>query len=163
MKRITPQNWLEPDLGGASAGLDPSAWREALLAIRLHEQVPAEIAALFDTARASMLYGLFFAPLVTLGVQQCYWVLDAAARTRCAQRAIPVAVRDRQGKEHALSFSHNLRQLVEQGVIAGADAPLWKQAGELRDWAVSPGQGVGPEHALTALGRAASLLNRLFA
>lgn len=165
MKRITPQNWLEPDPTGASAGMAPPAWRDAFLAIRLDKRVPAEISAMFETARGSVIYGRFFAPLVTLGVEHCYRVLEAAVRARCAQLDIPVSVLDNQGKGHALSFAHNLRQLIDGGLVSEADAVLWKQAGELREWATQPGHGdqVGPDHAATALSRAATLLNRLFA
>lgn len=165
MKRLTPQNWLEPDTTGASAGMAPPAWRDAFLAIRLDKGVPREIAAMFEAARASVIYGRFFAPLVTLGVEHCYWVLEAGMRARCAQLDLPVSVQDRQGKDHVLSFGHNLRQLMDKGVIAEADAELWRQAGELRAWATQPKQDnpVGQDHAVTAFTRAATLLNRLFA
>lgn len=165
MKRITPQNWLEPDTSGASAGTDPLAWRDAFLAIRLEKWVPKEIAAMFEAARASVIYGRFFAPLVTLGVEHCYWVLESGVRARCAQLGLPVTVQDKQGKGHALSFSHNLRQLMDQGVIAEADAELWRQAGELREWATQPKQdnSLGLDHVVTAFTRAATLLNKLFA
>ena len=165
MKRITTQNWLDPDSAGPVAGMDARAWRDSFLAIRLDRSVPVEVAALFETARASVLYGLFDAPLVTLGVEQCYWVLEAGIRARCAQLDLPVSVQDRQGRGHALSFSHNLRQLTEKGYIPEDDAALWKQAGELKDWITHPKQGdaVARDHALTALTRTAELLNRLFA
>ncbi len=165
MKRITTQNWLDPDTTGAPAGTDPRAWRDAFLAIRLDKGVPGEVAAQFETARASVIYGLFFAPLVTLGVEQCYWVLEAGLRARCAQMDLPVSVQDRRGKGHALSFSHNLRQLQEKGLIPEEDATLWKQAGELKDWVALPKQGdaVARDHAMTALTRVSTLLNRLFA
>jgi len=165
MKRITTQNWLDPDTTGAPAGTDPRAWRDAFLAIRLDKGVPGEVAAQFETARASVIYGLFFAPLVTLGVEQCYWVLEAGLRVRCAQAGLTVSLRDKQGRGHALSFSHNLRQLMDRGLIPEEDAALWKQAGELKAWLAAPRHGdtVARDHALTALTRAATLLNRLFA
>jgi len=165
MKRITTQNWLEPDATGSAAGVDARAWRDTFLAIRLDGKVPGEVAAMFETARASMIYGLFYAPLVTLGVEHCYWVLEAGIRARCAQLDLPVSVQDRQGRGYALSFAHNLRQLTEQGLVPGEDAALWKQAGELKVWLAVPrhGDGVARDHAVTALSRAAELLNRLFA
>ena len=165
MKRITTQNWLDPDTKGPAAGMDARAWRDTFLAIRLDKGVPPEVGALFETARASVVYGLFFAPLVTAGVEQCYWALEAGIRARCAQLDLPVSVQDRQGRDHALSFSHNLRQLLEQGVVSEEDATLWKQAGELKDWLGQPGHGnaVAGDHAVTALSRAATLLNKLFA
>lgn len=165
MKRITPQNWLKSDATGAMANVDPLAWRDNLLAISLDDRVPEAIAAMFETARGSVIYGGFFAPLVTLGVEHCYWVLEAGVRTRCAQLGLPVSFQDKQGKAHVLSFAHNLRQLTDKGVIAREDATLWKQAGELREWAALPKHPdqIGPDHAATAISRAAALLNKLFA
>lgn len=165
MKRITSQNWLEPDTTGASAGTTPQAWRDAFLAIRLDKGVPGQIAAMYEAARASVIYGCFFAPLVILGVEHCYWVLESGVRARCVQLDLPVTVQDRQGKGHALSFSHNLRQLMDKGMIAEADAELWRQAGELRAWATQPKHGnpLDHDHVVTAFTRAATLLNRLFA
>ncbi len=164
MKHINQMNWMEPDTSGEFARVDPEAWRDAFLAIRLHEGVPSEIVELFEAARGCMIYGWFFSPLMILGVEQCYRLLEAAVRVRCMQLELPVAVQDRQGRTHALSFSRNLRQLIERGAISKEDATLWKQAGELRHWAALPEHPVpvGPDHASTALTRAASLLNRLF-
>jgi len=164
MKRLTAQNWLEPDVTGAPSGSDPLAWRDAFLSIRMDPRVPDEVSAMFEAARASVVYGLFYAPLVTLGVEHCYWVLEAGMRARCAQLDLPTSVQDKQGREHTLSFSHNLRQLVDRDVIDLDDAELWKQAVELREWATSPKQGssINLEHVVTAFTRAAALLNRLF-
>jgi hypothetical protein len=64
-----------------------------------------------------------------------------------------------------LSFSHNLRALGKQGLIAGDDQQRrWQQVKELRDWLTAPEhQGVVThEHAVTALTRTAELLDRLF-
>jgi hypothetical protein len=165
MKRLDRTNWLEPDPRAGPAPVDAEAWRDAFLAIRLDPRVPAEIAAMFEAARACMIYGSFFAPLVTLGVEHCYRLLEAAVRARCTQLGLPVAFRDREGKDRPLSFQHNLRQLIGRAVISDADATLWRQAGELRDWAALPERqaAVGPDHAITALTRAAGLLGRLFA
>ena len=161
MKRITSHNWLEPD----QIDVTPPAWCDAFLTIRLDERVPAEIAAMFETARGSVIYGGFFAPLVVLGVEHCYRVLEAGVRARCVQQGLPVFFNDKDGKEHPLSFAHNLRQLTDRGTIAPDDLELWKQAGELRAWAALPKHGslIGAEHATTALSNAAMLLNKLFA
>lgn len=165
MKRITTQNWLEPDSPGAQAGTHPSVWRDAFLSIHLDRGVPVEVTTLFETARASALYGLFFAPLVGLGVEQCYRALETGIRVRCAQAGLPVSLQDRQGRRHALSFSHNLRQLQDRALIPPADVALWQQVGELKNWlaALRHTDAMAREHAVTALSRAAGLLNGLFA
>lgn len=97
-------------------------------------------------------------------MEHCDRLLEAAVRTRCAQLGLPVAFRDHQGREHPLSFQHNLRQLIGREAVSEADATLWRQAGELRHWAAlpEPHAAVGPDHAITALIRAAGLLGRLF-
>lgn len=165
MKRITRTNWLEPDSSGGTGCQDAQAWIDRFLAIRLDERVPAQIAAMFEAARGGMIYGWFFAPLVAFGVEHCYRLLEAGVRERCAQLGLPVTCSDRQGRAHPLSFAHNLRSLVALGVIARDDLRLWRQAGELRNWATLPEHQdlLGPEHAATALTRAAELLNRLYA
>jgi hypothetical protein len=165
MKRLNRTNWLEADQHGGPVPVDAEAWRDAFLAIRLDPRVPPEIAAMFEAARGCMIYGGFFAPLVTLGVEHCYRLLEAAVRARCAQLGLPVAIRDRQGKDRPLSFQHNLRQLIGREAISDADATLLRQAGELRDWAALPEHHavIGQEYAITALTRTAGLLGRLFA
>ncbi|MFN3593719.1 MAG: hypothetical protein ACK4TK_03425 [Thiobacillaceae bacterium] len=164
MKHLNRANWLEPDLHEGAEPLDAEAWRDTYLAIRLDPRVPEEIAAMFEAARACMIYGSFYTPLVTLGVEHCYCMLEAAARVRCNQLGLPVVIRDRQGKERPLSFQHNLRQLIGREAIPETDVKLWMQAGELRDWAALPEHhdSVGPDHAVTALTRAAGMLGRLF-
>lgn len=104
MKRITPQNWLEHDLTGAPASVELQAWRETFMAVKLDDSVPEEIAAMFEAARGCILYGWFFSPLVMLGVEHCYRVLEAGLRKRCTQLNLPVSLHDRQGKAHVLSF-----------------------------------------------------------
>jgi len=162
VKPLAAHNWLEADPASQPGALSVQAWRDRLLSLKLASQVPAEVAHLYDTARGCLVYGPFFAPLVSVGVEQCYRALELALRVRGGDAGLAVTVQDKQGKAHALSYAHNLRQLADQGLITPEDAPLWKQAGELRDWAAQPGQGLGLEHGAIALERAAGLLNRLF-
>lgn len=162
MKRVTAHNWLEADPASQPGGLSVQVWRDRLLAVQLAPGVPDEVAHRFETARGCMIHGAFFAPLVNLGVEQCYRALELGLRARGGGSGLAVAVQDRQGRAHALSFSHLLRQLAQHGLIATADLPLWQQAGELRHWDAQTGQCLGLEHGLVALERAAELLERLF-
>jgi hypothetical protein len=111
-----------------------------------------------------MVYGYFFRPLLVLGVEHCYRLLEVAARSRCVLAGMPVSCADSQGKEHPLSFSHNLRALVSRGIIPEDDLKLWHQARELRNWAAEPEHqsALSAEHGLTALERTAELLGTLF-
>lgn len=164
MKAINHENWLQADASGKGGPADAGKWREAFLAIRLDPAVPAEVARMFEAARGGMLYGYFFQPLMAMGVEQCYRVLESGARLRCVQAGLPVTCADGQGKAHPLSFAHNLRALAKRGLIADVDLPLWRQAPELRDWVAAPAHqaAITLEHGVTALGRAAALLGNLF-
>ena len=164
MKAINHDNWLMADAEGHAQVADARVWRQAFLAIRLDPSVPPDVARLFEAARGGMLYGYFFRPLLSTGVEQCYRVLESGARTRCAQMGLPVFCNDSQGKAHPLSFGHNLNVLVKQGLIESADLILWQQARELRDWVAAPEHqaALTLNHGATALSRAAELLGKLF-
>lgn len=164
MKAINHDNWLMTDAGGKGQVADAGKWREAFLSIRLDPGIPGDIARMFEAARGGMLYGYFFQPLLAMGVEQCYRVLESGARARCAQAGLPVSCADSQGKPHPLSFAHNLRALAKLDLIADADLLLWRQAPELRDWVAAPEHqaALTLEHGVTALARAAELLGKLF-
>lgn len=164
LKVMDHDNWLQADLAGKGQAADARAWREALLAIRLDPAVHGEVARMFEAARGGMLYGYFFQPLMAMGVEQCYRVLERAARERCVQADLPVDCSDSQGGRHPLSFGHNLRALANKGLIADSDLKRWRQARELRDWGAVPEHqtALTLDHGVTALSRAAELLERLF-
>jgi hypothetical protein len=164
MKTINHENWLLADPGGKDRNADAGKWREALLGIRLDPAVDREVARMFEAARGGMLYGYFFQPLMAMGLEQCYRVLERGARARCLQADLAVSCADSQGKQHPLSFGHNLRALAKLGLITEADLVLWHQARELRDWVADPAHQalLTLDHGVTALARAAELLGRLF-
>lgn len=164
MKTLNDENWLLADLGGKARNLDARSWREAFLSIRLDPAVPEEIARMFATAQGGMLYGYFFQPLLAMGLEQCYRVLERGARVGCIRAGLAVTCVDSQGRQHPLSFDHNLRALQKRGLIPETDLTQWQQARELRDWVVAPEHQdrLSLEHGVTALERAAALLERLF-
>jgi hypothetical protein len=163
MKAINHDNWLLADTAKGQ-GADSRKWRDALLSIRHDAALAPEIVGMFEAARGALLYGYFFQPMLAMGVEQCYRVLERGARLRCAQAGMAVSLTDRQGKSHPHSFGHNLRALAQLGLIAEADLTLWQQARELRDWVVAPEHqsSLTLDHGVTALSRAAELLGRLF-
>jgi hypothetical protein len=164
MKVIDRDNWLQVDAGGHGRSADARKWREAFLAIRLDPAVNPDIARMFEAARGGMLYGYFFQPLMAMGVEQCYRVLENGARARCTEAGLPVNCVDSQGKQHPLSFGHNLRALVKIGLIPEPDLKHWQQAREMRDWVIAPEHQtvLTLDHGVTALTRAAELLGQLF-
>ncbi len=164
MKSINHDNWLRADTSSQERSVDARIWREAFLSIRLEPEVGPDIARMFEAARGGMLYGYFFRPLLAMGVEQCYRVLEYGARVRCLAADLPVTCADNQGRQHPLSFGHNLRALARLGLISPEDLNLWLQAREMRDWVVAPEHqtALTQEHGATALARAAELLGRLF-
>jgi hypothetical protein len=164
MKALNHDNWLLADAGRPGQIADARAWRQAFLSINLDPGVPAEVVRQFEAARGGMLYSYFFRPLLAMGVEQCYRILESGARIRCAQMGLPVYLADSQGKPHPLSFGHNLGVLAKQGLIEDTDLTLWRQARELRDWVAAPEhlEILNLNHGVTALSRAAELLGKLF-
>lgn len=164
MKAIDHDNWLQADIGRTVRHDEARNWRETILAVSLDPSVPSDVARMFEAARGGLLYGYFFQPLMAMGLEQCYRVLEYGARARCAMADQVVTCADSQGREHPLSFSHNLRSLSRLGLISEEERLRWGQARELRDWVVSPEHHamLTLEHGSTALARAADLLGRLF-
>ncbi len=91
------ENWLQPDDLSHSfvtfdrelegfRHVDGNDWVKAILQCDLAEQVPAELATLFATARGSLLYGYFFYPLYALGLEQLIRVSEAAVASVCESR-----------------------------------------------------------------------------
>ena len=164
MKLINHDNWLQADAGGANRFGDDRQWREAIFHVRLEGTVDREVARLFEAARGGLLYGYFFQPLLAMGVEQCYRVLESGARARCAEAGLAVSCNDNQGRAHPLSFGHNLRALMKQGLIPDEDLLLWQQAREMREWVAAPAHQslLTLDHGVTALTRVAELLGRLY-
>lgn len=96
MKSLTKENWLEADPSilifsklnlktGQSSSISQEEWAERVLRHKLSKDVPEEIVALFEVATGAMLYGYFFTPLYTLGLQQVFRVAEAAITAKCEQ------------------------------------------------------------------------------
>lgn len=92
-KQITLENWLEPDLlierFVKLVGQEPPVpltaedWLQDILAIQLDDAVPDDVQALFECARACLVYGYFYYPLHSVGMQHVYKALEAAATVKC--------------------------------------------------------------------------------
>jgi hypothetical protein len=132
-KRITAANWQEPDVPRLFGRMTAEAWIEAHLTPQLSPKVPKEIAALFEVARGSMIYGWFFYPLLTLASEQCYRVLEAAARHRCAQAGILLKRTNKKGQAADTSFANNIKALVQSGVLPADDTRRWEASRTLRN------------------------------
>jgi hypothetical protein len=168
IKRLTPQNWLEPD-PASSIWARPSVvgaipiradeWAERLLAIDLSEVVPLDVRRLFAVARGAMLYGSFYYPLWGLGAERLFVVADAAA---AAKYDAAGGVRKSSGR--APSYHDRLVWLRDEGVLDQASFERWDTLRKLRNSVAHPeSQNVfPPTHALSFLTRVARDIDALF-
>ena len=94
-KRLTQGNWLTPDPVwkhfAHSPTTDPAtAWMQEILRHDLAPTVPVAIRKLFEVARGSLAYGYLFYPLLTLGTEQIFRVLEGAITNKCSALNAPV-------------------------------------------------------------------------
>jgi hypothetical protein len=163
-KRITPTNWSEPDLLATDFGFSAEAWVDAILKPQLSPQVPEEVRALFEAARALFIYSWYFYPMATSGAEQLFRVMEAAARERCRELGLPLMITNASGKSRATNFSGNIRALQNAGQIDAADATRWEATRKLRNVASHPQrqQILPPGMTIRSLVANADLVNRLF-
>lgn len=163
-KRVTAENWQEADVPRLFGLTTPDNWIGAHLQPQLSPTVPQEIASLFEVARGSMIYGWFFYPLITLGAEQCYRVLEAAVRKRCEQAGIPTKRQTKKGKLIDLRFVENIESLMKAGIIDATDRLGWDATRKLRNIASHPDSQtiLAPGMTIGLLVSAAELLNGLF-
>jgi hypothetical protein len=152
-RRITPENWLQPDMPGYYPGLRAGAWVASILAPKLEKHVPREINRLFEAARGAMVYSWFFYPLATLAAEQNHRVMEAALRHRCAQIGRPTKV-----------FAEGIKILESAGVIPTAEVVRWQATRGLRNSGSHPErqQIWDPGSAVDIFRSSADMINRLF-
>jgi|GEM_PF-5977543 ATPases with chaperone activity, ATP-binding subunit len=125
-KRVTWSNHLEQDHHPAyPSKMRGEQWAQACWKPQLIPSVPKEIAFLFEVARGSMIYGLYFLPLASLASEQCYRVLEAGARQRWKDLGLSKKI---GGKKKVLSdipFSEVIAALRKAGRIPQIDSDAW--------------------------------------
>ncbi|MGV3626716.1 MAG: hypothetical protein ACO1PN_03390 [Betaproteobacteria bacterium] len=163
-KCITPENWRSKDEVAQYFIQDPNIWIALYLSPKLAPQVPKDISAMFEVARGSMVYGWYFYPLLTLGMEQCYRITEAAVRFRCQQLGEPLVSVSAKGRERQKSFHELCQTLVQFGVIPESDVEFWEAARKLRNWASHPqDQPINmPGQSAGVLQRTADKINELF-
>jgi len=110
-------------------------WIKFFFLPKLDSKVPPEIAKLLEVARGAMIYGWNFYPLLTLGVEQCYRLLDTGTRVRCNQLGI---LTKKNGGKGNTSFKENTDALMKHGLISKADEIRWNAVRNLRNWSSHP-------------------------
>jgi hypothetical protein len=165
IKELDVGNWLHADAasssfytiqGDAARQMQGEDWARHILAEDLGTDVPDEVRKLFYVSRGAMLYGWYFYPLYTLGMEQMTRVLDAAAGAKCALIGAPVGVR---------MFQNRVEYLVSRGAIARSDADRWLCHVQMRNLASHPeDQAVfSPGMVLGLLRQFSEDINTLFA
>src|SRR5712691_10705007 len=110
-KNITTENLSEPDPRIQYFAKSVEYWVKRCQFTTLTSQVPVEVADLLEVARGAIIYGWFYYPLLTLGVEQCFRCLETAARTRAKQLGIPIERPDRKRGAIPEGFAYLVRQL----------------------------------------------------
>lgn len=163
-KAIIPDNWRSEDEVIRYFIQDPNTWIVLYLGPKLGSHVPKDIAAMFEVARGSMVYGWYFYPLLTLGTEQCYRIAEAAVRFRCKQLGEPLVSVTKKNHERQQTFHDLCQALVQRGVIPESDVEFWRAARDLRNWASHPQDQpiMMPAQAAGVLQRTADKINELF-
>jgi hypothetical protein len=136
MKSLTVENLLAPDptilifqklnlRTGEVSPISQEEWTERFLAFQLSKDVPVQIVELFEVARGAMLYGYFFYPLYTLGLEQVYRVADTAVTAKCNIIGVPAK-------------KMKIESLVDAGIFTPNDAAEWNVIRQFRNLASHP-------------------------
>jgi hypothetical protein len=158
-KKITNANWRQFDEATklwceiTAAAKTNEDWIKFFSYPTLNPKVPEGIAALLEVARGAMIYGLYFKPLLTLGDDQCWRILETGIRFRCQQAGIPTT-----------TFDANIKTLIKERIISTTDEKRWKAVRNLRNEASHPKQqlGLDPGSAQSDLNSVVDCLNDLF-
>jgi hypothetical protein len=157
-KRLSLENWQRVDPVWDAFGMSESseAWVHDLLKANLDPVVPLPIRKLFETARGTLVYSLMFYPLLTIGTEQIFRVLEAAVTNKCTAMNAPSKVKR--------SFDKKIKWLSETGAIGHVQYIRWDKIRKLRNIASHPrDQNIfDPNMALRMLNDATELINELF-
>jgi hypothetical protein len=164
-KQISLANLLEPDEHPSyPSRLSGDKWVCACLRPQLNSSVPVEVAFLFEAARGSMVYGMFFLPVAALATEQGFRVLEAGARHRCKQLGLLKAKSAKPKAYPDAPFVELVAALTKAGRIPKSDRDAWKAMVSLRNiFSHTTSQTIRKRHeAIEQLAYVAELLNRLF-
>jgi hypothetical protein len=172
VKTITKTNWLEVDsiiasgvfarfsMTHGSQPITANDWVERFLTPKLSLNVPEEVRERFEVARGAMLYGVCFYPLFTLGLEQAFRLMEAAAKAKATSLGFSMVT----AKGWHRTYSSILDELFSKQALTKTEYEWWSNAKEFRNETthassqpiLMPTQVVG---ALTSITEA---INRLF-
>jgi len=140
-KQISATNWQHIDAAPkiwcemTAVAKNEEQWIKFFFLPKLNKNVPSEISKLLEVARGAMIYGWNFYPLLTLGVEQCFRLLDTGTRIRCKQ--IGVSTNKNRIKRNT-TFKENIDILIKQGIVSKEDERRWNAVRCLRNWSSHP-------------------------
>ncbi len=139
-KRLTVDNWLEPDEASASFervslvtgqrhSVSGDDFARSILNIDVSSLTPTPVAELFRVAQGVLLYGYLFYPLYALGEEQLWRVCEAALGARFRQLSGP------PGRK---PFASRIAWMHEQGHFTDEQHTWWTATKDLRNAASHP-------------------------
>jgi hypothetical protein len=169
-KQISADNWKQIDAAPkiwcemTAVAKNEEQWIEFFFLPKLDSKVPPEIAKLLEVARGAMIYGWNFYPLLTLGIEQCYRLLDTGTRIRCNQLGISTVVVKKNGDKGNTPFKQNIDALIKLGIVSKNDEVRWNAVRSLRNWSSHPERQslYDPGQAQGTLSLVVEFLNDLF-
>ncbi|MCV2882374.1 hypothetical protein [Actibacterium sp. XHP0104] len=165
MTKLTLENHLERDtrldcwsvhgIGPYSHSTDD--WVKMVLDVSLEVDLPPFLVEMFDRAQASMVYGCYYYPLFTLGIEELFRFGESAFR-EAVKEAEPCSSLNRK------RYADLQKWASEAGLIDTATASRWNASRRLRN-SVSHKDGaflLGPNDALEQLDITKELVESLF-
>lgn len=140
MKKITSSNWLEQDprsnsvkninlKTGIPEDISPEVWLDKFLIPQLSSGVPEDVRNLFEAARGLLIYGYFFYPIYTLGIEQLIRVANTATRLKCVHMNAPEGVNN---------FYRQIEYLHQESIIDSKEQDRWQSLRKLRNMSSHP-------------------------
>jgi hypothetical protein len=165
IKCLTVENWHEPDStstgfaqrrpDGEFEPMTGDDWARAILRPTLLDSIPSDIQDLYAVARGTMVYGWFFYPLYTLGLQQL---------SRVAETAVSHKYAELSGPQSQASFAQKIQWLLNQGILPADQGDRWDALRRLRNSFSHPEYLalLTPGHSLTMVEWITDQINALF-
>jgi hypothetical protein len=165
-RQLTLENWLQFDPTSAKLILDNAgattktievsdAYARDILEHSVSDAVPIEVAAMLEVAKGAMIYGYFFYPLFSVGLEHICKVAEAAIRAKCQTINAPSKVK---------TFEERIDYLGKTGMISEDTRRRWHKLRHFRNSVSHPQWQTiyTPGMALGILPRLVDDLNQLF-
>lgn len=139
-KEITKENWSEPDQlslifcemnknTGEVSFMSGNDWAKYFLEPQLSSQVPIPVHRLYEVARGTLIYGYYFYPLFTSGIEQ----LSRVAETAVTEKCLSLNLKQRKDR-----FIDKVKALKNQNIISDNDFEFWDNSRNLRNYFSHP-------------------------